>query len=207
MNLDYLFLPMIFLIGLITSYQDFRYGKIKNKWIILGLAWGLGIYLFFLVWGLISEPIISFSYIFKVFINSFIALIIGYLLWYFNLWSAGDAKLFALFAFLLPLEYYWRTALPYFPSFVLLINIFIPVLVFYLIKYFVFLVKLLTEKSLSKNFQEWLIEKKITSDLYFKKNQNQNTSFAVWMLIGVILTIILEGSFLSLIILPLLFGA
>jgi Flp pilus assembly protein protease CpaA len=207
MILNYLFLPMIFLIGLITSYQDFRYGKIKNKWIILGLAWGLGIYLFFLIWGLAIEPIISFSYIFNVFVNGFIALIVGYLLWYFNFWSAGDAKLFALFAFLLPLEYYWRTVLPYFPSFVLLINIFIPVLVFYLIKYFVPLVKLLTKKSLSKNFQEWLIEKKITLEFYFKKTQDQNKPFAVWMLIGVILTIILEGSFLSLIILPLLFGA
>ena len=130
MILNYLFLPMLFLIGLITSYQDFRYGKIKNKWIVLGLAWGVGIYVLFLIQGIIAEPIISSSYIFKVFVNSFIALIVGYLLWHFNLWSAGDAKLFFVFALLLPLGYYWRTAVPYFPSSVLLINTFIPALIF-----------------------------------------------------------------------------
>ncbi len=143
MILDYLFLPVLFLIGLIISYQDFRYGKIKNKWIILGLAWGLIIYFFFLIWGIIAEPIIPFSYILKVFVNSFFALIVGYILWYFNLWSAGDAKLFFVFTLLLPLQYYWRTALPVFPSFALLINIFIPALlllisqnIFYIFKNF-----------------------------------------------------------------------
>jgi len=140
MLLDYLFLPVLFLIGLITSYQDFKEGKIKNKWIILGLVWGLGIYVLCLIWTLIVPYLsqifskeLTFilpSYILKVLINSAIALIVGYLLWYFNLWSAGDAKLFFVFSLLLPLKYYWKTALPYFPSFSLLINIFIPALIF-----------------------------------------------------------------------------
>lgn len=37
---------------------------------------------------------------------------------------------FFVFSLLLPLKYYWRSALPYFPSFALLINIFTPVLLF-----------------------------------------------------------------------------
>ncbi len=140
MILDYLFLPVLFFIGIVTSYQDFKEGKIKNKWIILGLVWGLGIYLLLLIWAFLN-PFLSQvfsreftfilpSYILKVFINSAIAIIFGYLLWHFDLWSAGDAKLFFVFTLLLPLRYYWWTALPYFPSFVLLINIFIPVLFF-----------------------------------------------------------------------------
>jgi len=133
MALDYLFdfllLPVLFFIGLVTSYQDFRYGKIKNKWTILGMAWGLGIYILCIIWALIFPylsqifPKISFfilpSYILKVFINSAFALIVGYLLWSFDFWSAGDAKLFLVFSLLLPLKYYWKSALPYFPSFAL----------------------------------------------------------------------------------------
>lgn len=131
MILDFLFLPVIFFIGLVVSYQDFKESKIKNKWIILGLIWGLGIYILFLIWALAAPfTFILPSYILKVFINSAIALIIGYLLWHFNLWSAGDAKLFFVFSLLLPLKYYWKSALPYFPSFALLINIFIPAVVF-----------------------------------------------------------------------------
>jgi hypothetical protein len=138
--LDYLFLPALFFIGLVTAYQDFKEGKIRNKWIVLGLIWGLGIYFLLLIWALVvpylyqifSKPFtfVLPSYIFKVFINSTIALIVGYLLWYFDLWSAGDAKLFFIFSLLLPLKYYWRTALPYFPSFVLLVNTFLPALLF-----------------------------------------------------------------------------
>jgi len=68
--------------------------------------------------------------LFQIFLNSLIALLAGYLLWYFSLWSAGDAKLFFVFSFLLPIKYYWRTELPYFPSFVILINTFVPLLIF-----------------------------------------------------------------------------
>jgi hypothetical protein len=147
MIFDYLFLPMLFFIGLVTSYQDFKEGKIRNKWILLGLLWGLGIYFLLLIWNLIvpylsSElPTFLVSYLFKSLINSAISLIIGYLLWYFNLWSAGDAKLFFIFSLLLPLKYYWRSALPYFPSFALLINIFIPILFFLIFQNFFYFLK------------------------------------------------------------------
>jgi len=41
-----------------------------------------------------------------------------------NFWAAGDAKLFALFSFLIPLIDYSRDKIIYFPSFVLLLNIY-----------------------------------------------------------------------------------
>lgn len=168
---------MIFLIGLITSYQDFKEGKIKNKWIILGLVWALGIYLLLLIWA-ISAPYLAQiyskeftfilpSYILKVFINSLIALLGGYLLWYFNLWSAGDAKLFALFTFLLPLRFYSKSYLPYFPSFVLLINTFIPVLIFLICQnLFCFLKKALAFREIQPAMREKILKLKTL----FKKN-------------------------------------
>lgn len=171
MLLDFLFLPILFFIGFITSYQDFKEGKIKNKWIILGLVWGLGIYFLLLIWALIAPYLSQIfskefifilpSYILKVFINSALALIVGYLLWYFNFWSAGDAKLFFIFSLLLPLKYYWQSALPYFPSFALLINIFILVLIFLMgqnIFYFlksISLSKISVSKAVSLNYAKF----------------------------------------------------
>jgi hypothetical protein len=318
--LDFLLLPVLFFIGLVTAYQDFKEGKIRNKWVIFGLVWGVGIYFLFLIWAL-AVPYLSQifskqfvfilpSYIFKVFINSAIALIVGYLLWYFDLWSAGDAKLFFVFSLLLPLKYSWRTVLPYFPSFVLLINTFIPALLFLISQnlfYFlksasifkimnfwksnllklktnyrsflktflgfflifmifqiiklelkilinnywqgiVFLLITLARKSLNKVFKKnWLlillslslifylslsclfysqpIFSKIAlliKDSFFfmivftiismlisavEGGQKKHLPFAVWMLIGVILTIILQGSLLHLVIPPLLLGS
>jgi hypothetical protein len=130
MTLDYLFLPVIFLIGGITSYQDFKYGKIKNKWIVLGLCWGAVVYISLVILKFFNPAVISYSYIFAVLINSGIALVVGYGLWHFDLWSAGDAKLFFVFAFLFPLEYYGRGYLPYFPAFALLVNVFVPAAIY-----------------------------------------------------------------------------
>jgi hypothetical protein len=177
MVLNYLLLPVIFLIGAVTSYEDFRYGKIRNKWIILGLAWGILIHVFFLCWGIFSPYIaeiykVSFvyilpSYILMVLINSLFSLCAGYLLWYFNLWSAGDAKLFAVFSLLLPLDNYWRTYLSYFPSIVILINTFIPALFFLAGCSFLLIMKNSASFfSSSKNISGFFVSQKD----YFRKN-------------------------------------
>lgn len=60
--------------------------------------------------------------------NTLISFLVGYLLWNFNLWSAGDAKFFSLCAFLLPLKFYSKSYLTFFPSFNLLVNLFVPLL-------------------------------------------------------------------------------
>ena len=61
-------------------------------------------------------------------INGIIAFLGGYFLWHYRLWSAGDAKLFAVYAFLIPLNFYAKSYIAIFPSFNLLINLFIPLL-------------------------------------------------------------------------------
>jgi hypothetical protein len=142
MFLDYFFLPAIFLIGIVTSYQDVKYGKIKNKWIVPGLVWGLGIYSALYSWIFLGKYLIflpeasshiSYTYLNHALINALISFAVGYASWYFDMWSAGDAKLFFLFCFLLPLTHYSRSYLAIYPSLALILNIFIPVLIYLLL--------------------------------------------------------------------------
>lgn len=142
---DYFLLIPIFIIGFITSFEDFKYGKIKNKWIKIGFLWGLAIFGLYIFWNFFfllleyleiaprSVFLFRFPYLGEVVLNTGIALAVGFLMWYWNIWSAGDAKLFALFSFLLPLKFYSETYLSYFPSFGLLLNIFIIALGIFLI--------------------------------------------------------------------------
>ena len=37
--LSLLLLPVIIILGIVTSYQDIKFGKIKNKWISLALIY------------------------------------------------------------------------------------------------------------------------------------------------------------------------
>ena len=193
MLLDWLFLPILFFVGIITSYQDLKEGKIKNKWIIFGLIWALGIYFLLLICTLINQffslnlPRISIFYILKVFLNSIISLIFGYLLWYFNLWSAGDAKLFFIFSLLLPLKYYWKSTLPYFYSFTLLINTFIPALVFLFINNILYLkrsigtfLKFRNFKKYKKNFFQ-IFKKKYVD--YLKEGSGFLLIFSIFQII------------------------
>ena len=168
MILNFLFLPVIFLIGAIISWQDFKTHKIRNKWIILGLVFGIIVYFLFFLWNLLGKSPVSNDYILKVIINAVISLFIAYAMWYFNLWPAGDAKLFFLFSFLLPLTYYRNSYLPLFPSFALLINIFIIALfslfilsILYFIKNFSF--------SQQITIQSAIIKLKLITPLFFKK--------------------------------------
>lgn len=193
MILDYLFLPVLFLIGFITSYQDFKESKIKNKWILLGLSWGLGIYVLFLIWSFIAPflaqtyskhfTFVLPSYILKVLINSAIALIVGYVLWYFDLWSAGDAKLFFVFSLLLPLKYYWRSALPYFPSFALLINIFVPALLFLMGQNLFYFLKTFSVSKITGFWRNNLLKFKTNYLLYLKEVLGFLLIFAIFQII------------------------
>ena len=174
MILNILLLPVLFFIGIITTYEDFKCGKVKNKWIILGASWGIGIILFFLVWYLIAAPVtnfyyfnllnypadseilvstVSLSYLLKCILNIVIALIISFLMWKFNVWAAGDAKLFTVYSILLPMTFYWKSFFFFFPSFVLMINIFIPIFIYLLIGSIIFYLKFLyfRKKNKSKN--------------------------------------------------------
>jgi hypothetical protein len=124
MILGFLLLPMFFFLGIVTSYEDFRFAKIRNKWVAVGMVWGLAVNLSFYVFTA------DFSLLKNFLLNSFFALSVAYLIWRFSGWSAGDAKLFFVFSLLIPLTFYQKSYLPIFPSFVLLINILILILAF-----------------------------------------------------------------------------
>jgi hypothetical protein len=82
-------------------------------------------------------------------------------MWHWNAWSAGDAKLFALFSFLLPLRFYSNTYLSYFPSFALLINIFVIALgIFLVILGWTFFHWLFTKERKTLSEKEKIIQKK-----------------------------------------------
>jgi len=162
MIFNFLFLPVLFFIGVITTYEDIKYGKVRNKWILLGLFWGLLVIVSFFVWYPVSSPITHFFYfdvlerlggspvsvftvspvyLLRVLLNATIALIVAFLMWRGGAWAAGDAKLFFVYSLLLPLGYYWKSYLPLFPSFALLVNIFVPIFIYLLIKSFFFSLK------------------------------------------------------------------
>lgn len=115
----YYFLGAVIAIGLVTSYQDVKQGVIKNKWI------GLGIMI-----AIILHAIEFFIFGFSlkiggwIIVNSLLGLIIGILFWHFNIWNAGDGKLFFVFSLLIPASIYFNGPLP---TINLLINAFVPI--------------------------------------------------------------------------------
>ena len=143
---SFVFLPLIIFIGLVTSYEDFKYSKIRNKWILLGLTYSLFIYaLAWILYRLAIEGLtIGFiggvsSYLVWLFdkwcINLIISTICSYSLWYFKKWAAGDAKLFICYSALIPMGQYSKVYFDYyFASFTLLLAIFIPAFAFLFLK-------------------------------------------------------------------------
>lgn len=97
--------------GVLTSIEDIKTGKIRNKLIIIAVA-------FALLWKLF----INTGHVNSTFLNAGISLAIGFAFWHFRLWTAGDAKLFFAYSLLVPFETYQYGYLPYFPSLVILIN-------------------------------------------------------------------------------------
>ena len=121
------FLILITFIGFICSFTDLKEKKIYNKVLLFGLILGTIAFLYFIFNNWNGSYLISMS------INLVISILIAYILWLYKCWSAGDAKLFSLFSFLLPLSFYSNSNYPFFPSFNILINLFIPVIIYLLI--------------------------------------------------------------------------
>ena len=120
------FLPTILALGLITSYEDIREGKIRNKYIIAAFVLSIATHAILYFFGMIL-----LKNILDVLLSAIIALIIGVLLWHFGWWGAGDAKLYAAFAALMPhQQYLFKTT--YVPSIDLLFNAILPLFIFLL---------------------------------------------------------------------------
>jgi len=123
----WIYLTLIICIGSYAAYTDIHYGVVKNNLIQIGLILSLYLHIFFYIIGKIS--------LFTVFVNFTVSSIAAFVIWYFKLWAAGDAKLFILFSFLIPLKYYGsKQLISFFPSFTLLVNIFILVMVYLILE-------------------------------------------------------------------------
>lgn len=135
-------LPAIIALGAITSYTDIKFGKIKNKWILVFLLYGIFVYLLYYFYAqttgatttinvIVGEEVREYSLFVQVISNFLVSLMFGFTIWSFNIWSAADAKLFTAFSFLLPLSFYTTDFIRYFPGLVIAINS-IVIIIFYL---------------------------------------------------------------------------
>lgn len=124
MRSDILFFILTVIIGLFTSIEDVRTGKIRNFWIAVGFSYGCILYL---VSGYGDRA--PYHYVVS---NMALSLLTAYWFWKFDLWFAGDAKLFFLYSILLPTGIYKIAFFPFFPSFQIIFYAFIPA-AFYLL--------------------------------------------------------------------------
>jgi len=164
--MNYLVLPIILIIGLIITFGDLKEGKIKNKWIKFGLIIGFTIYLFNIICLLIIKQDIAWQNYEYILWNTLIAFIFGFVLWHFKLWAGGDAKLFTLYVFLLPLNFYSNWYFKYWPALALLINICLPIFIYLLIKMLFYPIQLgwsyLKNPALLKEYyQKYKVDNKI----------------------------------------------
>jgi hypothetical protein len=148
---------LVILFGLLTSYQDVKTCKVKNKTIFFAVIASiiLMISLLLLLW--FSGSTINYDYFKGYAINAILSLLFGILLWVTKLWSAGDAKLFTAYSLLMPLSVYtWGEGMV-FPSYIILINTFTPVFIYYLFS-FIFKLKFnIVKKVFKKIFNPKLL--------------------------------------------------
>jgi len=124
------FLPFIILLGIVTSVEDYKYHKIRNKWIIISLVAALVINTGLILYYFILTRFLDFEYIQLYLINLLISIGIAYFLWEIRFCKPGDSKLFIAYAALIPLSVYSSTNLPYFPALIILINAVVPFFIY-----------------------------------------------------------------------------
>lgn len=134
-----IFFPVIVFIGIVTSYEDFLSFKIKNKWILTGLFYSFSVYaiawiLFFLASKGLINPSAGKHASFLLWnfdkwcINLTLSFSIMFLLWYFKILQAGDAKIFITYVSLIPIGQYSKIYFNYyFPAFYLILTTFLPI--------------------------------------------------------------------------------
>lgn len=124
MNILWFLLPGILYLGIVTSYTDIRYGKIRNRDVLIGIFYALAVYLLLFVYFFIASGV-NYMYFLELITNAIFALAVAFGLWYYKIWSAGDGKLFFAFALLVPPEAYLYGRYNWIPSLTLLFNLFI----------------------------------------------------------------------------------
>lgn len=124
MGLIIWFLPFIFLLGVLTSYEDIKLGKIRNLWIIIAIAISALIHSILYFTNSINN-----TYIIRILLFILFSFIIGFTMYLMRLWSAGDAKLFTAFISLFPLTSYRYISTSFWPL-AILVNTVLPIFIF-----------------------------------------------------------------------------
>jgi len=133
MEILYLLLPAIFGVGIVTSHEDIKAGKIRNVWVAIGLLYSISVVSVLFVAAFWSGTL-NYSYVFDFFANLLVVFFFSFIVWYIGLWSPGDAKIFIVYSAMIPLSIYKFGYIAFFPSSIILINTFVPLLLFYFFK-------------------------------------------------------------------------
>lgn len=110
------FYPIIIALGIITTYTDAKFKKIKNNHLIIATILGIAVYTYLFLTNELTPDI-------YLLINPLLGLTLGFLLYFAGIWAAGDGKLFAVYCLLMPVQKY--SFIVPFPSIIMLINIFV----------------------------------------------------------------------------------
>ncbi len=90
------FLPLLVILGVRSTFYDFKKGIIKNWDLFFSLSAGGCLYVYLILFkGVEIDPVLFVG-------NLCIAMSIGLILYFTETWGAGDAKLFIVYSFLLP---------------------------------------------------------------------------------------------------------
>jgi len=144
-------LPAIIVLGIAASWTDLRSHVIKNSHLVIALTYGFFAYVvYFYLEQAKGTPILNDML--GVVINTTITMVASYMLWHVAIWTAGDAKLFIVFAFLVPISVYQKGFVPFFPGIALLVNTFVPFFIFYFIKLLIFTSKKMKLEALKSAF-------------------------------------------------------
>ncbi len=129
--IDALSVLLVVVLGIVTSYEDVKYSRIRNKWVVMAIIAGFVLLALRFIIIMVTGTGVNIKYFTEFFLNFFIVFVVGVLLWEMKLWNPADAKLFLAYAALMPLSVYEWGYVNHFPSALLLINTFIPCFVFY----------------------------------------------------------------------------
>jgi Flp pilus assembly protein protease CpaA len=99
-----IFFSIILIIGVLTTSTDLKHKKIYNQHLIIGAALGLI--------ATAYTAIFRHEDIFLHIVNGLTAFLIGFIMHRFALWRGGDAKLFTLYALLMPTPLYGHPLCP-----------------------------------------------------------------------------------------------
>lgn len=116
MNITVYFYPILLALGLASSYTDIKYKAIRNKHLILSLGAALLIYGYLTLTKKIN---LNFQFILNILLGGFV----GFMLYFAEIWGAGDGKLFFTYCLLMPTQKYSHLFI--FPCLSLFINIFL----------------------------------------------------------------------------------